>query len=111
MLFVIVFRQLNCIPPDASSEFSFSRKGQLILSASRPGSSLGSVVSNGTSVSSASNEQLQRWLHAAAKVRADDATDVLSAPFYLATHARLWSFTSVQLTNVNGSVQNYYICL
>ncbi|XP_027025712.2 inaD-like protein isoform X4 [Tachysurus fulvidraco] len=61
--------QLNCLPPDACSEFSFSRKGQLIVSASRPGSSLGSVVSNGTSASSASSEQLQRWLHATAKGR------------------------------------------
>ncbi|KAB5559141.1 hypothetical protein PHYPO_G00025550 [Pangasianodon hypophthalmus] len=61
--------QLNCLPPDACSEFSFSKKGQLIVSASRPGSSLGSVVSNGTSVSSASSEQLQRWLHATAKGR------------------------------------------
>ncbi|XP_058257347.1 inaD-like protein isoform X3 [Hemibagrus wyckioides] len=61
--------QLNCIPPDACSEFSFSKKGQLIVSASRPGSSLGSVVSNGTAVSSASSEHLQRWLHATAKGR------------------------------------------
>ncbi|XP_060797317.1 inaD-like protein isoform X2 [Neoarius graeffei] len=61
--------QLNYIPPDACSEFSFSRKGQLIVSASRPGSSLSSVVSNGTAVSSASSEQLQRWLHATAKGR------------------------------------------
>uniref|UniRef100_W5LF57 PATJ crumbs cell polarity complex component n=1 Tax=Astyanax mexicanus TaxID=7994 RepID=W5LF57_ASTMX len=62
--------QLNSMPPDASSEFSFSRKGQLIVSASRPGSSVGSVVSNGTNVSSSvSSEQLQRWLHVAAKGR------------------------------------------
>ncbi|KAF4083191.1 hypothetical protein AMELA_G00137170 [Ameiurus melas] len=61
--------QLNCIPPDACSEFSFSKKGQLIVSASRPGSSLGSVVSNGTAVSSASSEQLQRWLHTTAQGR------------------------------------------
>ncbi|XP_066503759.1 inaD-like protein isoform X2 [Hoplias malabaricus] len=61
--------QLNSMPPDASSEFSFSRKGQLIVSASRPGSSVGSVVSNGTSISSVSSDQLQRWLYAAAKGR------------------------------------------
>ncbi|KAM9461866.1 inaD-like protein isoform 3-T4 [Clarias gariepinus] len=61
--------QLNCIPPDACSEFSFSKKGQLIVSASRPGSSLGSVVSSGTAVSSSSSEQLQRWLNATAKGR------------------------------------------
>ncbi|XP_035379292.1 inaD-like protein isoform X2 [Electrophorus electricus] len=61
--------QLNSMPPDASSEFSFSRKGQLIVSASRPGSSLSSVASNGTTVSTVSSEQLQRWLQAAAKGR------------------------------------------
>ncbi|XP_030646909.1 inaD-like protein [Chanos chanos] len=63
--------QLNCMPPDTCSEFSFSRKGQLIFSASRPSSSLGqgSVVSNGTGVTSVSSEQLQRWIHAAAKGR------------------------------------------
>ncbi|TSK53708.1 InaD-like protein [Bagarius yarrelli] len=61
--------QLNCIPPDACSEFRFSRKGQLIVSASRPGSSLGSVVANSTTASSASPEQLQRWLQTAAKGR------------------------------------------
>ncbi|TRY98739.1 hypothetical protein DNTS_024105, partial [Danionella cerebrum] len=50
-------------------EFSFSRKGQLIVSASRPSSSLGSVVSNGTSSTNATSEQLQRWIQAAAKGR------------------------------------------
>lgn len=86
MLFFIVVLQLNCIPPDACSEFSFSRKGQLILSASRPGSSLGSAVSNGTAVSSASSEQLQRWLHATAKVRDDDTIAVLPIASYLAAY-------------------------
>ncbi|XP_036375406.1 inaD-like protein [Megalops cyprinoides] len=69
--------QLNSMPPDTCSDFSFSRKGQLIFSASRPGSSLlgsgpGSVLSNGTgfsSVSIFSSEQLQRWIQAAAKGR------------------------------------------
>ncbi|CAM4656980.1 unnamed protein product [Leuciscus chuanchicus] len=61
--------QLNSLPPDTCSEFSFSRKGQLIVSASRPSSSLGSVVSNGTASTNASSEQLQRWMHAAAKGR------------------------------------------
>ncbi|XP_036441750.1 inaD-like protein isoform X2 [Colossoma macropomum] len=69
--------QLNSMPPDACSEFSFSRKGQLIVSASRPGSSVGSVVSNGTSMSSASSEQLQRWLHAAAKGRKIEQVNLL----------------------------------
>lgn len=99
--FFIVVLQLNCIPPDACSEFSFSKKGQLIVSASRPGSSLGSVVSNGTAVSSASSEQLQRWLHTTAKVRADDTGDVLSMTSYLTAYARLWFFTFVHLINSN----------
>uniref|UniRef100_A0AAY4AWD1 PATJ crumbs cell polarity complex component n=1 Tax=Denticeps clupeoides TaxID=299321 RepID=A0AAY4AWD1_9TELE len=62
--------QLNSLPPD--SEFSFSKKGQLIFSANRPPSSQGSLVSNGTSFSSASipsSEHLQMWIHAAAKGR------------------------------------------
>ncbi|TRY85609.1 hypothetical protein DNTS_010179 [Danionella cerebrum] len=60
---------MNSLPPDTCSEFSFSRKGQLIVSASRPSSSLGSVVSNGTSSTNATSEQLQRWIQAAAKGR------------------------------------------
>eukprot|EP00063_Salmo_salar_P096589 XP_014071424.1 PREDICTED: inaD-like protein isoform X3 [Salmo salar] len=77
--------QLNCMPPDTCSEFSFSRKGQLIVSASRPASSLctsgpGSVLSNGSALSSVglrSPDQLQRWLHAAAKGR---PTEHISLP-------------------------------
>ncbi|KAI1891910.1 hypothetical protein AGOR_G00148580 [Albula goreensis] len=77
--------QLNCMPPDTCSDFSFSRKGQLIFSASRPASSLlgtgpGSVVSNGTSFSSVSifsSEQLQRWIQATAKGR---QTERISLP-------------------------------
>ncbi|XP_058616147.1 inaD-like protein isoform X2 [Onychostoma macrolepis] len=61
--------QLSSLPPDTCTEFSFSRKGQLIVSASRPSSSLGSVVSNGTASTNVSSEQLQRWIHAAAKGR------------------------------------------
>ncbi|XP_042567717.1 inaD-like protein isoform X6 [Cyprinus carpio] len=61
--------QLNSLPPDTCTEFSFSRKGQLIVSASRPASSLGSVVSNGTASTNTSSEQLQRWIHAAAMGR------------------------------------------
>ncbi|XP_051549154.1 inaD-like protein [Myxocyprinus asiaticus] len=59
--------QLNSLPPDTCSEFSFSKKGQLIVSASRPSSSLGSVASNGTASTNTSSEQLQRWIYAAAK--------------------------------------------
>ncbi|XP_035631779.1 inaD-like protein isoform X1 [Oncorhynchus keta] len=77
--------QLNCMPPDTCSEFSFSRKGQLIVSASRPASSLctsgpGSVLSNGSALSSVglrSPDQLQRWLCAAAKGR---PTEHISLP-------------------------------
>ncbi|XP_045061262.1 inaD-like protein isoform X3 [Coregonus clupeaformis] len=77
--------QLNCMPPDTCSEFSFSRKGQLIVSASRPASSLctsgpGSVLSNGSTLSSVglrSPDQLQRWLRTAAKGR---PTEHISLP-------------------------------
>ncbi|XP_059400000.1 inaD-like protein isoform X5 [Carassius carassius] len=61
--------QLNSLPPDTCTEFSFSRKGQLIVSASRPSSSLGSVLSNSTAATNASSEQLQRWIHTAAMGR------------------------------------------
>ena len=64
--------QLNRMPPDACSEFSFSRKGQLIFSASVPPSCGSSVRSNGTGLSSSasvhSSKQLQMWLQVAAKV-------------------------------------------
>ncbi|XP_065101351.1 inaD-like protein isoform X3 [Paramisgurnus dabryanus] len=61
--------QLNSLPPDTCSEFNFSKKGQLIVSASRPSSSLGSVVSNSTNSTNAAAEQLQRWINVAAKGR------------------------------------------
>ncbi|KAL2089670.1 hypothetical protein ACEWY4_014358 [Coilia grayii] len=65
--------QLNRMPPDTCSEFSFSRKGQLIFSASCPPSTGSSVRSNGTGLSSTatlhSAKQLQMWIQAAAKAR------------------------------------------
>ncbi|XP_063057037.1 inaD-like protein [Engraulis encrasicolus] len=65
--------QLNRMPPDNCSEFSFSRKGQLIFSASCPPSTASSVRSNGTSLASTSTlpaaKQLQVWIQAAAKGR------------------------------------------
>ncbi|XP_046892816.1 inaD-like protein isoform X2 [Hypomesus transpacificus] len=69
--------QLNCMPPDACSEFNFSRKGQLIVSASRPASSLAtsgqaSLLSNSAAPSPAgrpSPGQLQRWIDSVAKGR------------------------------------------
>ncbi|KAK6320584.1 hypothetical protein J4Q44_G00096910 [Coregonus suidteri] len=72
--------QLNCMPPDTCSDFSFSRKGQLIVSASRPATSLcasgpGSVLSNGSAL--ASPDQLQRWLCTSAKGR---QTEHISLP-------------------------------
>ncbi|XP_055797067.1 inaD-like protein [Salvelinus fontinalis] len=72
--------QLNCMPPDTCSDFSFSRKGQLIVSASRPASSLctsgpGSVLSNGSAL--ASPDQLQRWFCTSSKGR---QTEHISLP-------------------------------
>uniref|UniRef100_A0A4W5M6S4 PATJ crumbs cell polarity complex component n=1 Tax=Hucho hucho TaxID=62062 RepID=A0A4W5M6S4_9TELE len=72
--------QLNCMPPDTCSDFSFSRKGQLIVSANRPASSLctsgpGSVLSNGSAL--ASPDQLQRWFCTSAKGR---QTEHISLP-------------------------------
>ncbi|KAL1023163.1 hypothetical protein UPYG_G00037170 [Umbra pygmaea] len=62
--------QLNCMPPDTCSEFSFSRKGQLIVSASRPSSlSTSGPSSVLSSVGSPSPDQFQRWLQTAAKGR------------------------------------------
>nr|XP_023669064.1 inaD-like protein isoform X1 [Paramormyrops kingsleyae]XP_023669065.1 inaD-like protein isoform X1 [Paramormyrops kingsleyae]XP_023669066.1 inaD-like protein isoform X1 [Paramormyrops kingsleyae]XP_023669067.1 inaD-like protein isoform X1 [Paramormyrops kingsleyae] len=77
--------QLNCLPADTCSDFSFSRKGQLIVSASRPPSSLlgaapGSLVSNGSGLclpGRISPEQLQRWIQAAAEGR---PTEQISLP-------------------------------
>ncbi|XP_018582275.1 inaD-like protein isoform X2 [Scleropages formosus] len=77
--------QLNCLPADTHSDFSFSKKGQLIFSASRPPSSLlisrpSSVLSNGTGLSSVgfpSSEKLQKWIQATAKGR---HTEQISLP-------------------------------
>ncbi|KAL4634849.1 inaD-like protein isoform X1 [Arapaima gigas] len=77
--------QLNCLPADTHSDFSFSRKGQLIFSASRPPSSLlssrpASVLSNGIGLSPGgffSSEQLQRWIQTTAKGR---QTEYISLP-------------------------------
>ncbi|KAM9503499.1 LOW QUALITY PROTEIN: inaD-like protein [Salvelinus alpinus] len=69
--------QLNCMPPDTCSDFSFSRKGQLIVSASRPASTSGpgSVLSNGSAL--ASPDQLQGWFCTSAKGR---QTEHISLP-------------------------------
>ncbi|KAJ8278750.1 hypothetical protein COCON_G00058160 [Conger conger] len=76
------FPQSELRAPGTSSDFGFSRKGQLIFSASQPssrpasstlGPGSGSLVSNGTgfsSVSIFSSEQQQRWIQATAKVGA-----------------------------------------
>lgn len=63
------------MPPDSSNQFSFSRKGQLIMSAASsssrsPGSA--SILTNGSSSPTRqappSQEHLQKWILAAAKV-------------------------------------------
>uniref|UniRef100_A0A3Q3KIE4 Uncharacterized protein n=1 Tax=Monopterus albus TaxID=43700 RepID=A0A3Q3KIE4_MONAL len=67
--------QLSSIPPDACSEFSFSKKGQLIMSAVNLASSSApptpstssSFLTNGSSPPS--SDLLQKWILAAAKGR------------------------------------------
>lgn len=66
--------QLSSMPPDARSDFSFSRRGQLIMSAVQPStvSASSSILTNGTSSlfsqAPPSTDRLQRWILAAAKV-------------------------------------------
>lgn len=62
------------MPPDADSDFGFSRKGQLIMTTVNPASSLApptlsasSLLSNGSSPP-LSDPALQKWILAAAKV-------------------------------------------
>ncbi|XP_076582918.1 inaD-like protein isoform X2 [Chaetodon auriga] len=73
--------QLSSMPPDACSEFSFSRKGQLIMSAANPASSSApptlsassSMLTNGSTPSTLqtppSPDLLQKWILATAKGR------------------------------------------
>ncbi|CAJ1059603.1 inaD-like protein [Xyrichtys novacula] len=73
--------QLSGMPPDTRSDISFSKKGQLIMSAiSPPGSSApptlsasSSILTNGSSPpihqSPPPSDVLQKWIHAAAKGR------------------------------------------
>ncbi|XP_070764765.1 inaD-like protein [Enoplosus armatus] len=73
--------QLSSMPPDACSEFSFSKKGQLIMSAVNPASSStlsslsasSSILTNGSSPpirqTPPSSDLLQQWILAAAKGR------------------------------------------
>ncbi|KAM7387821.1 hypothetical protein PAMP_024034 [Pampus punctatissimus] len=71
--------QLNSMPPDACSEFSFSKKGQLIMSAVNPSSSSGpptmssSILTNGSTPpihqTPPPSDLLQKWLLDAAKDR------------------------------------------
>ncbi|XP_051803442.1 inaD-like protein [Acanthochromis polyacanthus] len=73
--------QLSVMPPDASSDFSFSKKGQLIMSAVDPAAGLAppppstssSVRTNGLSPPvhqpPPSSDLLQKWILAAAKGR------------------------------------------
>ncbi|XP_070689077.1 inaD-like protein [Pempheris klunzingeri] len=79
-------QQLSSIPPDVCSDFSFSKKGQLIMSAANPAgssaapaaavaaSSSSSVLTNGSSPPihqspPSSSDLLQKWILAAAKGR------------------------------------------
>ncbi|XP_074492726.1 inaD-like protein isoform X2 [Sebastes fasciatus] len=73
--------QLSSMPPDACSEFSFSKKGQLIMSAVNPSNSsappplsASSLLANGSSppvhqTPPSSDLLLQKWIFAAAKGR------------------------------------------
>ncbi|XP_029355086.1 inaD-like protein isoform X2 [Echeneis naucrates] len=69
--------QLGSMPPDACSEFSFSKKGQLIMSAVNPSSSLAppilsttsSILTNGSSAPIHQTDLLQKWIHTSAKGR------------------------------------------
>ncbi|XP_029005112.1 inaD-like protein [Betta splendens] len=71
--------QLSSLPPDACSDFSFSRKGQLIMSAVNPASSLAaptlsagasSILTNGSSpFIHQTSDLLQKWIFTAAKGR------------------------------------------
>ncbi|KAM3619195.1 uncharacterized protein V6R79_004419 [Siganus canaliculatus] len=80
--------QLSSMPPDASSDFSFSRKGQLIMSAGNPGNSLApptlsasssiltassSILTNSSSPplhqTPPSSDLLQKWILTAANGR------------------------------------------
>lgn len=73
--------QLSSMPPDSRSDFSFSRRGQLIMSAVQPSSvsppptlsASSSVLTNGTSSHFSQApppaDRLQRWILAAAKGR------------------------------------------
>ncbi|KAL6108566.1 patj [Pungitius sinensis] len=65
--------QLSSMPPDANSDFSFSKKGQLIMTTVNPASSsapptLSSPLTNGSS-QHLSDPVLQKWILAAAKGR------------------------------------------
>ncbi|XP_069376083.1 inaD-like protein isoform X2 [Paralichthys olivaceus] len=67
--------QLSSMPPDACSEFSFSKKGQLIMSTSDPPtlSASSSILTNGSSLpitqTPPTSEVLQKWILIAAQGR------------------------------------------
>uniref|UniRef100_A0A8D3DZS6 PATJ crumbs cell polarity complex component n=1 Tax=Scophthalmus maximus TaxID=52904 RepID=A0A8D3DZS6_SCOMX len=66
--------QLSSLPPDACSDFSFSKKGQLIIGPGDPASSPSSVLTNGSLVAPPIHQTppisdlLQKWILTAAKV-------------------------------------------
>uniref|UniRef100_A0A8D3CVE9 PATJ crumbs cell polarity complex component n=1 Tax=Scophthalmus maximus TaxID=52904 RepID=A0A8D3CVE9_SCOMX len=67
--------QLSSLPPDACSDFSFSKKGQLIIGPGDPASSPSSVLTNGSLVAPPIHQTppisdlLQKWILTAAKAR------------------------------------------
>ncbi|XP_056234355.1 inaD-like protein isoform X2 [Seriola aureovittata] len=80
--------QLSSMPPDACSEFSFSKKGQLIMSAVNPASSSApptlsassSILTNGSSPPIDQTDLLQKWILTAAKGRHTELVS-LTRPF------------------------------
>ncbi|XP_041862637.1 inaD-like protein [Melanotaenia boesemani] len=72
--------QMNSMPPDACSDFSFSKKGQLIINAidpavslAPPGLSSSSILANGSSLpiqqTPPPSDRLQKWITTTAKGR------------------------------------------
>ncbi|AWP10402.1 putative inaD-like protein [Scophthalmus maximus] len=66
---------MSSLPPDACSDFSFSKKGQLIIGPGDPASSPSSVLTNGSLVAPPIHQTppisdlLQKWILTAAKAR------------------------------------------
>ncbi|KAK5869242.1 hypothetical protein PBY51_023976 [Eleginops maclovinus] len=77
--------QLSSIPPEACSEFSFSKKGQLILSSNDPVSGSSSLLSSALSppihqTPPSSDLNLQKWILVAAKGRHTEVCQLTRPP-------------------------------